>query len=124
MLATKQYAYNLLRNDAALVALLGSVDKILYAYPNDFNALPVVCYLEQDSRQSAFYNDVGFSDSSSIVIDIWANDTTTPIATRVDEILTSALYTREYAGDVPDPDTRVFHKTMRFRRTFTADDLD
>jgi hypothetical protein len=38
--------------------------------------------------------------------------------------MTAVFYTRDFATDVPDPDAKIFHKVLRYRRTFTADDLD
>lgn len=124
MLDTKVHAYNLLKNDTALVAALGSSAKIQYAYPNDFNALPIVTYIESLNRSTDWYDDMPIAEESTITIDVWSLASTSTISKLVDTIMSAALYSRDYAADVPDPDTKIFHKSLRYRRTFTADDLD
>lgn len=124
MLDTKAYVYNLLKNDSALVAALGSNTKIQYFYPNSFNALPVVCYQETNNQNMEFYDNAPFADESTIQIDVWANVSTTAICKLVDTVMTANLYTRDFASDVADPDAKIFHRVMRYRRTFSADDLD
>lgn len=124
MLDTKAYVYGILKNDAPLVAALGSNTKIQYAYPNAFNALPIITYLESNNRTTDWYDDTPAAEESTITIDIWANVSTSSLAKLVDAALAAVLYTRDFAADVPDPDAKIFHKSLRYRRTFTADDLD
>ena len=124
MLDTKRHAYQLLINDATLVTALGSSAKIQYQYPNDFNTLPIVTYFESGTRQLDFYDDMPATDESTITIDVWANVSTTAISKIIDDIMARNLYTRDFGTDVPDPDVKIFHKSLRYRRTFSADDLD
>jgi hypothetical protein len=124
MLDTKAYVYGILKNDAAIVAALGSSSKIQYAYPNSFNALPIITYLESNNRTTDWYDDTPSAEESIITVDIWANVSTSALAKLVDAAMATALYTRDFAADIPDPDTKIFHKSLRYRRTFTADDLD
>ena len=124
MLDTKSFVYGILKNDPALVAALGSNTKIQYAYPNAFNALPIITYLESNNRMTEWYDDTPAAEESTITIDVWANVSTSALSKLVDAALAAVLYTREFAADVPDPDAKIFHKSLRYRRTFTADDLD
>lgn len=125
MLDTKTYAYNVLKNNAALVAGLGGdATKIQFNYPNDFNSLPIVTYREANSTAVDFWDDVPAADDSVIAIDVWANVSTTALSKLVDSAMVGAYYTREYAEDVPDPDAKIFHKALRYRRKLTADDID
>ena len=124
MLDTKAYVYNALKSDAAMVAALGSSSKVQYSYPNDFNTLPIITYIETNNRNMVFYDDTAKSDESTVEIDIWANVSTTALTKLVDNVLSALLYTRDAGIDVPDPDTKIFHKKLRYRRMFTADDLD
>jgi hypothetical protein len=124
MLDTKAFAYNTLINNSALVSALGSSAKIQFSWPNDFNALPIVTYIEIDNRNREFYDDAPVADESIIQIDVWANVSTTTISKLVDTAMTSVLYSREFSQDVPEPDAKIFHKVLRYRRAFTADDLD
>jgi hypothetical protein len=124
MLDSKVFVYNLLKNDAPLVAALGNVNKIVYMYPNDFKALPIVTYKEENAPDADFFDDLPFSQESTIQIDVWANTSTTAISKIVDGIMKNNFFAREFASDVPDPDTKIFHKVLRYRRTLCADDLD
>lgn len=124
MLDTKAYVYGILKNDAPLVAALGSASKIQYAYPNAFNALPIITYLESNNRTTDWYDDTPAAEESTITVDVWANVSTSALTKLVDAALAAVFYTRDFAADVPDPDAKIFHKVLRYRRTFTADDLD
>jgi len=124
MLDAKVYFYNLLKNDAPLVAALGSATKIQYMYPNDFNALPIVTYKEDNAPDEDFFDDLPYSQDSSFQVDVWTNSSTTAIVKLIDTIMKNNLFTREFSADVADPDTKIFHRTMRYRRTLCADDLD
>lgn len=124
MLDAKAFVYSALIGNSALTTALGGSTKIQYAYPNDFNTLPIVTYLETNNANYDFYDNAPFSDESTVEIDVWANVSTSAISKLIDNVLLPLLYTRDAAIDVPDPDTKIFHKKLRYRRTFTADDLD
>ena len=125
MFDTKLYVYNLLKNNAALVAALGGdATKIQYAYPNTFNALPVVTYRESNNTPTDYWDDTPVAEDSVVAIDVWANVSTTALSRLVDAALVAAYYTREYGEDVPDPDAKIFHKALRYRRKLNADDID
>jgi hypothetical protein len=124
MLDTKVYVYNALKGNSALTTALGSATKIQYMYPNNFNALPIITYQENNNSNSEFYDDVSVADESTVEIHVWANTSTSTLSKLVNSVMVGLLYTRDYAGDVPEPDTKIFHKVLRYRRTLTADDLD
>jgi len=124
MLDVKKFVYDSLKADTALVAALGSNTKIQYFYPNSFNTLPIITYQETNNRNADFFDNKPFSDESTIQIDVWTNVSTTAIAKLVDSVMQNLLFTRDFSSDVPNPDEKIFHRVMRYRRTFTADDLD
>jgi hypothetical protein len=124
VLDSKKYLYDTLRASSTLTTILGSADKIMQMYPNDFNALPIVTYQELDNRNIEFYDNNPFADESIIQIDVWSNTGTTAIAKIIDTVLLPILYTRDFSADVPEPDAKIFHKVIRYSRVFTADDLD
>jgi hypothetical protein len=80
--------------------------------------------MESNNRMTDWYDDMPAAEESTITIDVWANVSTSALAKLVDAALAAVFYTRDFAADVPDPDTKIFHKALRYRRTFTADDLD
>lgn len=118
MLNSKAYVYGILNT-----ALTGQAT-VVYMYPNDFNALPVVTYQEANNMNADFYDDQPFSDEISVQIDVWANVSTTALSQLVDTAMKNNLFARDFAGDVPEPDTKIFHKVLKYRRKLTADDLD
>jgi hypothetical protein len=124
MLDAKKFLYDALRNDSSLVSVLGSASKIQFMYPNDFNALPIVTYQEIENRNVEFYDNSAFADESVVQVDVWSNTGTTAIAKLIDAVLLPLLYTREFSADVPEPDAKIFHRVIRYSRSFTADDLD
>lgn len=127
MLNIKAKVYATLVGDSALVALLGSSSKILFAYPNDFTALPVVTYQEinQTDEEQGYWDDTPNSVESTIQVDVWVSSgSTTNIVQRIDTIMHGLLFNTDYSADMYEPDTKIQHRVLRYRRSFTADDLD
>ena len=127
MLDVKKYVYAALKNDAPLIALLGSTAKVQFYYPNDFTALPVVTYqeLNQSDEQQGYFDNVPTSVESTIQIDAWVSSTgLAPIVVCIDNIMHGLLFNTDFSSDVYEPDTKIQHRVMRYRRSFTADDLD
>lgn len=124
MLDVKTLVVTTLKADAQLVALLGSTDKIFFAYPDTFNKVPLVTYREDNQADRDFADDAPFGFDSIIVIDIYTPATsTTSIAKRVDVVMHNLGFTVEFSSDVPEPDTKYRHRNSRYRRVFTAGDL-
>lgn len=121
MLDSKKYVCDLLKASTALVT---ACPTIVYMYPNDFNNLPVVTYQETNNRNQDFFDNSVFSDGISAQIDIWTNTSTTAISKLVDNVFSADLWTRDFGGDVPEPNAKIFHKVLNYHRTITPDDLD
>lgn len=125
MLDVKKYVYSALKNDTTLVALLGSASKIQFYYPNDFNLLPIVTYQELNQSDNDYFDNAPFSVESTIQIDIWVAGTgLVPIIQSVDNVMHSLFFNIDFSSDLYEPDTKIQHRVMRYRRSFTADDLD
>lgn len=125
MLDVKKYVYSALKNDSTLSALLGSNTKIQFYYPNDFNTLPIVCYQELNQMDVEYYDNAPAAVESTIQIDVWVSSTgITPIVECVDNIMHGLLFNVDFSSDLYEPDTKIQHRVMRYRRSFTADDLD
>lgn len=118
MLDTKIHAYNL------LASAIGANATVLYNYPNDFNALPVVTYLETNCRMVRWFDNAPYAYESTIQVDVWANVSTTALVKLIDTAFAADYYTLDFSSDVPEPDVKIFHRVLRYRRAFTADDLD
>ena len=124
MLDSKVYVYGLLKNNTALVSALGSNSKIQFQYPNDFNALPIITFTEENNRNINFFDNQSFADEISIKIDVWSNTSTSALSKLVDAVFAPDLWTRGYCADVPEPDAKIFHKVMKYSRVLSPDDLD
>jgi hypothetical protein len=124
MLDTKAFIYAALTSNSPLTMALGSTSKIQFMYPNDFNTLPIVTYQETSNITQDFFDNVPFNESSTIEIHVWANVSTTALAKLVDAVMIGLLYSRDFSADVADPNSKIFHKVLRYRRTLTADDID
>lgn len=118
MLDTKLHAYNL------LTTAIGSSATVAYQYPQDFTTLPVVSYSEVNCRMVKWFDNAPYAYESTIQIDVWANTSTTALAKLIDTAFAGDFYTLDFSSDLPDPDVRIFHRVLRYRRAFTADDLD
>jgi len=121
MLDSKKYIFDLLKASTPLVT---ACPTIVYMYPNDFNALPVVTYQETNNRNQDFFDNASFSDEVSVQIDVWTNVSTTAISKFVDDVFLADFWTRDFGSDVSEPNAKIFHKVLNYRRTFTPDDLD
>ena len=124
MLDTDVWLRTKLEGDAPLVALLGSTDQIVYDYPNSFEIMPLVTYKELNQPHGTFGDDVPTNVESYIEIDVWNDDNgTTDIAKAIDVIMIALFYACEYNAPVPEPDTKLRHRVMRYRRQIDAEDL-
>lgn len=125
MLEVKAKVYNALINDSALITLLGDQGKIQFFYPNDFTFLPVVTYQEinQSHEDQGYFDDAPNSYESTIQIDVWANSSTTEIVKEIDRIMIGMFFNIDFSGDLYEPDSKVYHRVLHYRRSFTAYDL-
>lgn len=87
---------------------------IFYALP-DSPVFPCITYYEQNNSPALVGDGKELTSESVIVIDIWATGSTTAIAQAVDSVMASLYFVREFAGDLYETDTGVYHKSMRYR---------
>lgn len=125
-LETKAYLKGKLDGNSALVTALGGVDRIVTAWPNSFETLPMLICMEDLQGNSDFYdntvtgNRVGFTLH---VCTAWTAKTTT-IAKLVDAVLSPLLWTLTGSGDQDDAKTRVRRRIMKYERSaLTEGDL-
>jgi hypothetical protein len=125
MLNVKQWVYGKLTASSALIAALGSVDRIEFFYPNVPTDLPKVTYAETNQPSEAYYDDASKGVESSIEIHVWtaANVSTSTIAGIIDGIMHGLLFNTDFSGDFQEPETRINHRVLRYRRLLTALDL-
>lgn len=127
MLDVKKKVFSSLIGDSTLITLLGDASKVQFYYPNDFNALPIVTYqeLNQPDESQGYWDNTPNSVESTIQIDVWTSGgSTTNIAKSVDRVMHGLLFNVDFSTDLYEPNTKIQHRVMRYRRSFTADDLD
>lgn len=113
MINIKPDVVTALKTDAILAGLVG--DRIYFYYPPVEAAYPCISYYELDNRPALYGDNQELASEITFVIDIWAKASTTAIADAVNRIMTGLGFVREFAGDLYEQDTGVFHKHMRYR---------
>lgn len=93
---------------------------VTYQYPKSFKKLPAVSYYTLTEQGSAAYDNRAVMQDSTIQIDIWADmpKQCTDISMNIYTLLAADDWCQEMVMDVPNPDGDVYHRTMRFVKTF------
>lgn len=126
MIAVKAWVYGKLCVSTALVTALGSTDRIEFFYSalpaDDF---PKLTYSEPNQPTVMYYDNKPFAVDSTLEIHVWtaANVSTTPVSEIVDDIMVGLLFNVDSSADFQEPETRINHRVLRYRRTLTASDL-
>lgn len=127
MLDVKTWARSKLAANSALVALLTTSDRILFEFPNDFELLPVVSFLEEDqpAPAQAWADNAPQGVETNLIFDVWVGDgqDTTAIAQQIDTTLTALLFGCTFSGDIGDPNQKIHHRHMRYSRVITPQEL-
>jgi len=121
---TEAYIYSKLSTDSALLALVGDDTHISATHPENITVFPYIIYREdlQDDRE--FVDNLPVASTSMFVIDIYVKDADTyPYVKAVHTIFNADFWTCEYSADIPDPNVRVKHRNMRFKRLLFAGDI-
>ena len=108
--------------NAQLVALVGTdasgaVRIYQLAAPNA-EEFPRITYFEIDNSDTAFADDVAYASDVLVQVDVWSKGSTSAIAGEVDKTMKELGYSRTGAPDLYEPDTRVYHKALRYRAQF------
>jgi hypothetical protein len=89
---------------------------------NDVNAYPRIIYSEIGNADDEFADNVAISSEVRFQISIFNKEqnisSQTPIAKEVDKTMKSLGYKRYDSTDLFEEDTKVFHKAMRYHKTF------
>ena len=113
MINIKTTVVSTLKADTTLKGLV-SDRVIFYALP-DSPVFPSITYYEQNNAPALVGDGNELTSESVMVIDIWATGSTTAIAQAVDSVMAGLNFRREFAGDLQESDTGVYHKSMRYR---------
>lgn len=99
---------------------LSSIGIAVYFFtPAKQAKFPCITYFEIDNRDGNLYADNNCLDTQiQVVVDIFANGSTTSLFTQVDAKMKELGFTREFARDLPaEEDTGIQHKTTRYKLT-------
>jgi hypothetical protein len=127
MLEVKAWIVGKWKANAALVAAVGSTDRIEYAptvtYPIvDF---PRITYIESNQPSAANYDNAPIAVESTIEAHVWTapDFSATPITRALDAVMIANLFNVDFSEDFGEPETRINHRVLRYRRLLTALDL-
>ena len=102
-----------LKADTTLKGLVS--DRVIFMSLPDEPEFPCITYYEQNNSPALVGDGKELTSESVMVIDVWSKGSTTAIAQAVDNIMAGLHFVREFAGDLYETDTGVYHKSMRYR---------
>jgi hypothetical protein len=109
----KPTVYSALKNDPALSKLIGG--RVIFMTLPAEPVFPSITYREENNSPALKGDGRELASQSVMVIDLWARGSTTIIAQAVDSVMAGLNFRREFAGDLYENDTGVYHKSMRYR---------
>ena len=125
ILNAKKKLYSQLIADTALVTAVGNVKNIVFAMPNNFNALPVLAYSETSQTPYFWADNAQFGAKVTFDFDIftaWGVDPQA-IAEKLDTVLTANWWALEMSMDFLEPDLKIMHKSLKYTRTFRPSEV-
>jgi hypothetical protein len=90
-------------------------DRVIFMSLPDEPEFPCITYYEQNNSPALVGDGKELTSESVMVIDVWSKGSTTAIAQAVDSVMAGLNFRREFAGDLYESDTGVYHKSMRYR---------
>ena len=88
-------------------------DNVTDTYPDDWENVPVVIFLEEQNKPGEWFDDQEKKSHIRYKVDIFDKDSTSDLAVKINEIFASLGLRRTDCQDVPDP-SPLRHKWMRF----------
>ena len=120
MIDLKPTIYSALKNDSELSTLIS--DRVFFMQVPTTAKIedgPCITYYEQNNSPALVGDGRELASESVFVIDVWSKGNTTAIAQAVDNIMSGLRFDREFAADLYEADTGVYHKSMRYRHKTT-----
>jgi len=108
-------------NNADLSALLGGQRIYQLAAPNA-EEFPRITFFELDNSDSDFADDSAYASDVRLQIDVWSLGSTSAISGEVDKTMKQQGWARTSAPDLYEPDIKVYHKALRYRRAFLIEE--
>jgi len=117
MQSIKSAVLTALQSASALSTLYGQ--KFYFQYPPDFLNLPVGSYFELDNTGNLFADNQEIGSEIIYQIDLWGKSSLTSYALGVDSAMTSLDFTRIQSLDLYENDSKIYHKSMRYRLDYS-----
>lgn len=108
-------------SNSALTGLLGGQRVYQLSAPNALE-YPRITFFEIDNSDSQFADDEAYAADVRVQIDVWSKTSTSAISGEVDKTMKSLGYTRTSAADLYEQDTKVYHKALRYYRSYLEED--
>lgn len=128
MIRAKEYVSAKLIASTPLTTALGSASHILFGFPNSFESMPMVTYMEIEQADADRADDVSYAQSVKMQLDVWVDSaitgSTTGICELVDTVMQAAGFSLVFSSDILDEDIRILHRVMRYAAKLRADDID
>lgn len=107
-------------NKEAQKALSNLKYTVVYQYPADFNDLPVVSYYNLSETGGFYADNTECIQNGYVQIDIWSDTGAKcgEISIEVNEVMERDGWTRKMSMDVPKKNEKIYHRTMRFYKSF------
>ena len=98
-------------------AITATGEHVDYVFPQTNRVIPSISIYESTNREWARADNVEFATEVEYVIDVWAYtpEKTSTIAKSADTNLVGIGLKRIFSHDLYETETRVHHKTMRYR---------
>lgn len=113
MLSIKSAVLTALQTNSAMTTLYGQ--KFYFQYPPDFLNLPVGSYFEVDNIGNLYADNQEIGSEIVMQIDLWGKSSLTSYALGVDSAMTSLDFSRIQSLDLFEEDSKIYHKSMRYR---------
>ncbi|NLZ95786.1 MAG: hypothetical protein GX921_08185 [Bacteroidales bacterium] len=90
--------------------------EVFFRYPNTFTNTPCISFYTLTDTQGFGADNEEWAQLTRVQVDVWAERAkdTSALGIKVNEIMQSDGWRREYAADLPNQNGEFEHKTMRF----------
>ena len=112
MLSIKSAVLTALQTNTGLSTLNG----FYFFHPPEFTNLPILSYFEVDNTGSLYADDQEIGSEFVYQIDLWHTSSLTALTMAVDTVMTGLDFARITAQDLFETDSRIYHKSLRFRK--------
>lgn len=117
MQSIKSAVLTALQTNSAMTTLYGQ--KFYFQYPPDFLNLPVGSYFELDNTGDLHADNQEIGSEIIYQIDLWGKSSLTNYTLGVDSAMTSLDFSRVQSLDLYETDSKIYHKSMRYRLDYS-----